>query len=728
MSNKIVEDVYSGVINDVSKNVKYDFEEMGIEDIVLQELLSIWQHKLDDNNNNNPSNDDNNILQSLINQQQSLQQQATSSTNFKQDSNKISLDDFDDNKDSKSNDKIKEMDNDDDNAINSDLDDDDDDDDNDLDSNDDILILINDVNKLDYVALNKDLNLLFNSPNNLVLAGHDGVFQFDPSISNLSNLVLPVTSPSSPHHIEPITAIDASSNTLYFAREHNVYASDTLHKRIQLLYQGHTGIILELSLSTHQTHLASCSKAGALILHDLIQHSYHILNYSPRESLSCCAFSPHFNFILCTATASGTLLIHNTSFLNDPPYLIFPKLHPSPITSIAYSHASKSLIATVSKDGWIAVIDIETKSVIRVINTTHNLTSLAFEGALLVAGTADGRIFIYNLRSGSSPQTINCSSHPIDALIFQKDKRKPVGLKARDYAVHFAEPLVTDQSKDDRLTRDKKSNSSSNLSALAMNPARHSLSSLISSSAVPLPPSKDPPRDTQKDTQNKELSTQNLPVYMPSSAGALRPNANLTDKVNSDEQLHTRSRRTSGNAVSQPRPVSMANSTDSHLATVNASLNPNASLPRRRRHSSRSENRPRIDEVDWFKDLRENREKEKSSKQTAAPVSYHNNSLKRSGSSSSLRQYGHNHSRTNSIDRNAEKPASLQSTQPSQEETLKKLIESANALSLSTEIQKARDVLEGDYKIKLESYSQEIRKLRSENALLRRENDRIRRQ
>lgn len=55
------------------------------------------------------------------------------------------------------------------------------------------LILINDVNKLDYVALNKDLNLLFNSPNNLVLAGHDGVFQFDPSISNLSNLVLPVT-------------------------------------------------------------------------------------------------------------------------------------------------------------------------------------------------------------------------------------------------------------------------------------------------------------------------------------------------------------------------------------------------------------------------------------------------------------------------------------------------------------------------------------------------------
>lgn len=470
-------------------------------------------------------------------------------------------------------------------------------------------------------------------------------------------------------------------------------------------------------------------------MHDLIQHTYHILNYTPRESLSYCAFSPHFNNILCTATASGTLLIHNTSFLDDPPYLIFPKLHPSPITCIAYSQASKSLIATVSKDGWIAVIDMESKSVIRVINTTHNLTSLAFEGALLVAGTSDGRILIYNLRSGSSPQLINCSNRPIDALVFQKDKRKPSGLKSRDYAVHFAEPLVTEHSmKDERLTREKKSISSSNISALAMNPARHSTSSLISSSAAPIPP----PKDVQKDS--KDTSNQNLPVYMPSSAGALRPTATFSEKVHSDDILHIRPRRTSSNALSQPRPASIANSTDSHLATVNASLNPSTSLSRRRRHSSRSEHRPRISDIDWLKDLKA---KEKTSNQTAAPVSYHNTSLKRSGSSSSLRQYGH--SRTNSFDKNIDKPAvSQHSTQSSQEDTLRKLIESANALSLSTEIQRARDVLEvgvmvaqklilltsngqGDYKIKLDSYSQEIRKLRSENALLRRENERLRR-
>lgn len=41
MSNRIVSDVYNGVIDDVSKNVKYDFEEMGIEDVVLQELIKV---------------------------------------------------------------------------------------------------------------------------------------------------------------------------------------------------------------------------------------------------------------------------------------------------------------------------------------------------------------------------------------------------------------------------------------------------------------------------------------------------------------------------------------------------------------------------------------------------------------------------------------------------------------------------------------------------------------
>lgn len=41
MSNKIVESTYNNVIDDVISNVKYDFEEMGIEEEVLKELEKV---------------------------------------------------------------------------------------------------------------------------------------------------------------------------------------------------------------------------------------------------------------------------------------------------------------------------------------------------------------------------------------------------------------------------------------------------------------------------------------------------------------------------------------------------------------------------------------------------------------------------------------------------------------------------------------------------------------
>ncbi|TIB77874.1 WD40 repeat-like protein [Wallemia mellicola] len=551
------------------------------------------------------------------------------------------------------------------------------------------LVLIDDLDQFSAINLQKSLQLLVQYDNKLLLAGTDGAFSFDNALNTLNQLVLPVTSISSTN-LEPITAVDASSNILYFARENNLYSSDIPTKRIQLIYQGHTGVIVGLSLSRDQTHLASCSKAGALILHSIHQQTYNILNYHPREALSYLSFSPHSNNILCTGTYSGSLLIHNTSFIDDFPYLIFPKLHPSPIMAIDFSQASKSLVASVSRDGWIAVVDLDNKSVIRVISTGYTLNCLAFEGALLVAGTSDGRILVYNLRSGNAPQNIQCSTEAITGVVFQKDKRKSSGLRSRDYAVHFAEPLVKDD-RGEQLTREKKSSSSGNLSLLGHNRhSTHSTSSLLSQVQPPAPPPKD------------------LPVYMPSSAGALRPQATLSEKVHSDELLHSRPRRTSTN---QPRPVSMATSNDSNLATVNGNLN--ATVPRRRRHSSRSE-RPRVEDLDWLKEAREVREKHKST--TSAPVSYHNTTnLKRSGSSASL-----HHSRTNSLD----KVDKVQN----QEDALKKLVDSAQALNLSSEIQRARDVLEMDYKSKLEACTQEIRKLRSENALLRRENDRLRRQ
>ena len=55
------------------------------------------------------------------------------------------------------------------------------------------LVVINDLDKLHFIDIDKNLNLLLNSQNSLILAGHDGVYELDSSFSNMYNLVLPVT-------------------------------------------------------------------------------------------------------------------------------------------------------------------------------------------------------------------------------------------------------------------------------------------------------------------------------------------------------------------------------------------------------------------------------------------------------------------------------------------------------------------------------------------------------
>ena len=46
MSNKVVPTVYRGIMDSVIENVRPDFDEVGVEEAVLQELLRSWEHKV----------------------------------------------------------------------------------------------------------------------------------------------------------------------------------------------------------------------------------------------------------------------------------------------------------------------------------------------------------------------------------------------------------------------------------------------------------------------------------------------------------------------------------------------------------------------------------------------------------------------------------------------------------------------------------------------------------
>ncbi|KAM0789446.1 hypothetical protein ACM66B_000269 [Microbotryomycetes sp. NB124-2] len=58
MSNKVVPQVYRTIMNDVFENVRTDFDEVGVEEAVLNELLRIWELKVAQSRVADFSNDD----------------------------------------------------------------------------------------------------------------------------------------------------------------------------------------------------------------------------------------------------------------------------------------------------------------------------------------------------------------------------------------------------------------------------------------------------------------------------------------------------------------------------------------------------------------------------------------------------------------------------------------------------------------------------------------------
>ena len=515
--------------------------------------------------------------------------------------------------------------------------------------------------------------------------------------------------------------MDYSNDYIYYSNNYNIYKFNLKSSSSNLLYISNSGIINNISLSKNSTHLVSCSKSGSLILHSLNTASSYPLNYTPRQSLSCTSFSPHFNNILCTGSNSGSLFVHDTNHLQKLPILLFPNLHNTSILTLSFSHASKSLLSCISRDGRISVIDLDSKSVIRAINTSYSLSSIAFEGALVAAGTTCGNILVYNLRQwASDPQVIesNSNSHIVQLSFYKDDmnvNKNGNRIKSKDYAsgstsareVHFAQDVSTSDSDNNNSIQ---SGSNSNLNNSANIPTTsilknntishsrsHSTSSVLSLNRPPSPPPKD------KDTNHDINSDITLPVYMPSKAGALRPKATFANVNNSNnntlptsssiDSLPNLENQSSDNSSTTIRPrssslsrtqLSLAHSSDSHLAQANYLIPP----PRRRRHSSRSERKPNLNFLSDVNNNNSNNNNNNNNNSNVnnAPVSFHNSSyLKRSNSSTSLK-YHPQHSRNNSFTNG--------DNFKSHQENLKRLIESANTLSLSSEISKARDILE----------------------------------
>ncbi|XP_067139217.1 protein NEDD1-like isoform X2 [Centruroides vittatus] len=187
------------------------------------------------------------------------------------------------------------------------------------------------------------------------------------------------------------------------------------------VFTKHTNEITCLQFNWNDSYIASASSNGNIILHNVLKNEEHALYSSPRpECINALQFSYVKKSVLGAVSASGSLSLWD---INESKLLYsFKQSHTSPATGIAFSPVNHLLVASVGLDKRLICYDPQLRSCIKTYRTEAPLTAIDFmnDGITLAVGSVKGKIYIYDLRSSSTPmKTLSAHSNSINSLSFQ---------------------------------------------------------------------------------------------------------------------------------------------------------------------------------------------------------------------------------------------------------------------------------------------------------------------
>lgn len=192
-------------------------------------------------------------------------------------------------------------------------------------------------------------------------------------------------------------------------------------QKSKIVFIKHTTEVTCLQFNWNDSYIASASSNGNIILHNILKNDEHML-YSPSipECVNALQFSYVKKSILGTVSTNGSLSlwdINESKLLHN-----FKQSHNSPATGIAFSPVNHLLLATVGLDKRLICYDPQLKSCIKTYRTEAPLTAIDFmnDGITLAVGSVKGKIYIYDLRSSSTPmKTLSAHNNSINCLSFQ---------------------------------------------------------------------------------------------------------------------------------------------------------------------------------------------------------------------------------------------------------------------------------------------------------------------
>ncbi|XP_051545797.1 protein NEDD1 [Myxocyprinus asiaticus] len=201
---------------------------------------------------------------------------------------------------------------------------------------------------------------------------------------------------------------------------------DLKTKRLHRSLKDHKEEVTCVSFNGGDSYIASGSTSGDIILHSITTNlSSKPFGHGPNVPIHDLRYSLVKRSLLGTVSDSGSVALWDANTQKE--LHLFEGAHKAPCSGLAFSPANDLLFVTVGLDKKIVCYDTSSKMVFRNKQVESPLTAIDFtpDGAGLVVGSTQGRIYLYDLRNLSAPVKITTAHKTsVTCIRFQNSTSK----------------------------------------------------------------------------------------------------------------------------------------------------------------------------------------------------------------------------------------------------------------------------------------------------------------
>ncbi|KAL6480516.1 hypothetical protein MHYP_G00115490 [Metynnis hypsauchen] len=196
---------------------------------------------------------------------------------------------------------------------------------------------------------------------------------------------------------------------------------DLKTKRLHRSLKDHKEEVTCVSFNGGDSYIASGSTSGDIILHSITTNlSSKPFGHGPNEPIHDLRYSLIKRSLLGSASDSGSVVLWDVNTQKE--LHTFEGAHKAPASGLCFSPANDLLFITVGLDKKIVCYDTSSKIIFRSKQVESPLTAVDFtpDGAGLVVGSTQGRIYLYDLRNLSAPvKTTTAHKTSVTCIRFQ---------------------------------------------------------------------------------------------------------------------------------------------------------------------------------------------------------------------------------------------------------------------------------------------------------------------